>query len=61
MKPCGKPWSQLNNKEKIECLHTAQEQIRKSLNRLYRLVYPELSAKELQKLKKNEPQLQKQL
>lgn len=46
MKPCGKPWDQLNQKEKIECLHKAQEQLRRATNRLYRLAYPELKVKE---------------
>lgn len=46
MKHYGKPWNQLKQKEKIECLHKALEQTRRAINRLYRLVYPELDSKE---------------
>lgn len=42
MKPYGKPWDQMRQKEKIESLHKAQEQIRRAINRLYRLAYPGL-------------------
>jgi len=38
MERCGKPWSQLSNKEKIESLHKAQEQNRRALNKLYCLI-----------------------
>jgi len=58
MKPYGKPWDNLNQKEKIEVLHKAQGQTRRAINRLYRLVYPELDSK---KTKKDAPQSQRVL
>lgn len=46
MKPCGKPWDQMTQKEKIESLHKELTRIRQAINRLYRLAYPELNIKE---------------
>lgn len=43
MKKCGKPWSQKNQKEKIESLHIRQQRIVKSVNLLARKIEPKLS------------------
>ena len=51
MKPCGKPWEQLNQEEKIECLHKGLTQARRAINRLYRLAYPELDSRETKNTK----------